>query len=132
MQRVFVGHHIVSLQLKSATHESSCAMTLNCIASNFTSCFLASSTPDLNHCEHPLVLISLLTIAIISFVAFLTWIITRILRLLASEQCSPLHPKSLECFNNILHVCCVSVCLSVFCVCMCVCWMYIHRDGVIT
>ena len=42
---------IVSLQLKSATHESSCAMTLNCIASNFTSCFIASSTPDLNHCK---------------------------------------------------------------------------------
>ena len=45
------------------------------------------------------------------FVAFLTWIVTRILRLLASEQCSPLHPKALECFNNILHVCCVCVCV---------------------
>ena len=47
----FVLVIIVSLQLKSATHESSCAMTLNCIASNFTSCFIASSTPDLNHCK---------------------------------------------------------------------------------
>lgn len=42
---------LVALQLKSATHESSCAMTLNCIASNFTSCFISSSTPDLNHCK---------------------------------------------------------------------------------
>ena len=45
------------------------------------------------------------------FAAFLTWIVTRILRLLASEQCSPLHPKALECFNNILHVCCVCTCV---------------------
>ena len=60
----------------------------------------------------------------IATLAFLTWIITRILRLLASEKCSPLHPKALECLSNILHVCCVCVCVCVrvcVCVCMSVC-----------
>jgi len=43
---------IVSLQLKNAVpHESSCEMTLNCIANDIISCFLVSSAPDLNHCE---------------------------------------------------------------------------------
>lgn len=102
-----VWHAIVALQLKSATHESSCAMTLNCIASNFTSCFLASSTPELNHCKLYASdgIIEIININGLFSVAFFTWIITRILRLLASDQCSPLHPKALECFNNILHVC---------------------------
>jgi len=36
--------------------------------------------------------------------AFVAWVITRILRLLASELCHPLHAKALECFNSILHV----------------------------
>jgi len=100
---------IVSQQLKSATHESSCAMTLNCISSNFTSCFITSSTPDLNHCKCHCVLVMKSWRDV--FAAFLTWIVTRILRLLASEQCSPLHPKALECFNNILHVCCMCKCV---------------------
>ena len=110
---------LVSHQLKNAVHESSCAMTLNCIASNFTSCFLASSTPDLDHCKHRPVVMFVFIINIATL-AFLTWIITRILRLLASEECSPLHPKALECLSNILHVCyacvyaCAHVCVFVY------------------
>ena len=49
--QLFVLVIIVSQQLKSATHESFCGLTLNYIASNFTSCFIPSSTPDLNHCK---------------------------------------------------------------------------------
>ncbi|XP_065918364.1 serine/threonine-protein kinase ATR-like isoform X5 [Dysidea avara] len=88
---MFINKHAsdlneVSLQLKNAApHESSCEMTLNCIANDIISCFLVSSAPDLNH-------------------SFVAWVITRILRLLASELCHPLHPKALECFSSILHL----------------------------